>query len=146
MKFEATPEQQAKLAKLVEFFEGQKDGTELPWLLIESETGVPMDDKGRDMARQALRKTKGHGSYGSVRGEGVILASPTNALGIVNEHGRRVGGAIKRWGKTVENTRQRFLEAMSREDQQQLLGRVAFVGALKTMAAGCSVKQLKAGK
>jgi hypothetical protein len=143
MKFEATPEQQAKLAKLTEYFSQQDDGSELSWDHIAFETGIEMDHKGRNMVRAVLQKIRGRGGYQSVRGEGIILSAPHNALGIVNEHGRRVGRAIKNWSKTVENARDRYLEQMSNEDKQQILARVAFVGALKTMASGCVPKRLK---
>ena len=151
MKFESTPEQHEKITKLTEFFGSQKEGVELPWMLIGSSeanggSGVPMDYKGRSMARAVLVKTRGRSGYRSVRGEGVILTAPDTAMLVVNEGGRRVGRAIKNWGKTVEDARERHIDRMCNEDKQQLIARLAFVGALKTMAPSCTVKRLGTGK
>ena len=143
MRFKSTPEQQVRIAKLNEFFAKQEDGSELSWNHITYETGIEMDERGRNMVRLVLRKLRGRGGYASVRGEGIILSAPHNSLGIVNEHGRRVGRAIRNWSKTVENARDRYLDQMTNEDKQQILARVAFVGALKTMAVGCIPKQLR---
>jgi hypothetical protein len=143
MRFEATPEQQARLAKLTEYFSQQDDGAELSWDQIAFDTGVEMDSKGRNMVRSVIQKVRGHGGYASIRGEGVVLSAADNVLGIVNEHGRRVGRTIVNWNKTLKNASDRYLDQMSNEDKQQILARVAFVGALKTMASGCIPKRLK---
>jgi len=138
MKFQSTPEQQAVRAKLTEYFEKQLDGAELSWLLIEHDTGIKMDTGGRNMVRDVLDKLRGKGSSReSVRGEGVILSSPSNAMKIVDECGRRVGNAIKGWGRAVENVHQRFADRMNSDDRRRLSERMGFVGALRGYAMGC---------
>ena len=144
MNFESTPEQQARKAKLVEYFTGQKDGAELSWLRIEHDTKIEMNQAGRNLVRDVLDHLRGRGSRESVRGEGIILSSPSNAMRIVDDMGRRVGRSIKGWAKAVENARERFAERMSADDQRRLAERSGFIGAMRGFAAGCtSPKRLK---
>ena len=147
MKFESTPEQQARKAKLTEYLEAQKDGAELSWLRIEHDTKIVMDQAGRSLVRDVLDHLRGKGSRESVRGEGVILSSPSNAMKIVDDMGRRVGRSIRGWAKAVENARARFAERMSVDDQRRLAERSGFIGAMRGFAAGCTQpKRLKEGK
>jgi hypothetical protein len=139
MKFESTPEQQETRRKLTAYAEKHEDGAELTWLRIEHDAKVVMDAKGRSMFTRCLTSLRGRGGYESIRGEGVRLSSPDTALAICNNEGRRVGRTIKNWTRTVDATRERHFDEMTRDDQQQLLARVATAGALRSLAAGCPV-------
>lgn len=110
--------------KIQAFLEKQKPGVEVSYKRIEHESGVRMDARGKQYLRSALRRAKIESS--TIIGEGIVLADPDNAMGIVAHKLKRIDGAVRRGERSHKNIQEQFFESMSPEEQRKIL----FVGAV----------------
>lgn len=136
----STPEREKQLATLIEYFGGRSDGDELTWLAIEHETGVPMNETGKQLARSALRKNAR--PYEAVRGIGVRLSAPQSALSIMGSRFLRIDNSVRRADKTRQQLTERHLEQMPSQDQQKMLTLAAFFGTVRAFAKEASKRVL----
>lgn len=143
MEKPSIPQHESEIAKIAEFFVPLPDGEDISWLRIEHETGVSMNVKGpgRSFARRALRRLKR--PYEPVRGEGLRLSSPDNAMTIVRGRFIRIDGAVRIADRTQQELQKRHLPLMSTQDQQRMLVAAGFFGAIRTIAKETSTKILK---
>ena len=143
MKLTSQPEIEAKIARLVDYFDGLADGEEILWIRIEADTGISMDvaGKGRDYARKALRRLKR--PYESIPKEGIRLSSPETAMTIVNKGFTRIDGAVRVADRTQRQLQERHLEKMSPQDQQKMIVSAGFFGAVRAFAKQASAKLLR---
>lgn len=140
----AIPEREAAVAALADYFAGMPDGEYVAWLRIEAETSQSMalTGPGRDDVRRALRRLRR--PYEPVRGDGVRLSAPDNAISIVRGRFVRIDGAVRVADRTQQQLRERHLEQMTPDDQRTMLLTAGLFGAIRAMVRENSVKILKA--
>jgi hypothetical protein len=143
MRFQSIPEKQALVTKLTEFFDTCKDGDEVSWMRIEADTAIPMraGDPGRGLARLALKRARR--PYEAIRGVGIRLSSPSNAIAIVRGRFCRIDGAVRIADKTQRELQRRHLDQMTPGDQQRMIVAAGFFGAIRSIAKETSTKLLK---
>lgn len=144
MKFKSSiPEIELKVEKLRSYFEQAADGEEISWMRVEADTQISMDLKGngRDLARRALLKLKR--PYEAVRGVGVRLSSPENAIAILKGRFVRIDTAVLRADKTQQRLTDRHLEQMTPRDQRAMIIAAGFFGAVRTIANQAKTQLLK---
>jgi hypothetical protein len=141
---QAICEREADIARLKDYFAGMPDGEYVAWLRIEAETGVSMafPGNGRNDARRALRRLKR--PYEAIRGDGVKLSAPDNAISIVRGRFVRIDGDVRIADKTQQQLRARHLDQMSADDQRTMIITAGFFGAIRTLVKENSTKILKA--
>lgn len=139
----AIPEREASVAKLADYFAGMQDGEFISWLRIEADTGQPMvlTGPGRNDVRRALRRIKR--PYEAVRGEGVRLSAPENAMTIVRGRFVRIDGAVRIADRTQRQLQERHLDKMNPAEQQKMIMLAGFFGAIRVMVKENTVKILK---
>lgn len=139
----AIPEREADIARLRDYFAGMSDGEYVSWLRIESETGISMrfGGHGRGDVRRALRKLKR--PYEAIRGDGVKLSAPDNAINIVRGRFVRIDGAVRVADRVQQQLRERHLDQMSVQDQRTMIMTAGFFGAIRTLVKENSTKILK---
>lgn len=135
------PEREAQVAKLAEYFAGLPDGEEVLWIRIEADAGVKMSTTGKALARLALNKIKRE--YVPVRGDGIRLSSPDNAMEIMGGRFIRIDNAVRRADRTRSRIAERHFEHMTKQDQQKMLTLAGFFGAVRTFAKEAQAKLLK---
>ena len=138
---ESIPERQAQLTKVAEFLTSLPDGEEVSWLRIESDTSVRMDSAGKALVRQALKRIKR--PYAPVRGQGLQLSGPSNALTIMHGGFVRIDNAVRSADKTRAQLSTRHLEQLTPPDQQRMLMLAGFFGAVRTYAKEARTKLIR---
>lgn len=118
--------------KLQEFLEAQAPGADLPYMRIEAETGVRMDDTGKARMRQALRRS--HLESATKYAEGIKLASADFSMPILGMRMTRIDKAVRRADRTQKNLQTQFYEAMSDADKKKVLFAGAVFGAIRLAA------------
>ena len=136
--WQASPEREAAADALRDFLVGRPDGEELPWLLIESATGIKMDAGGKNLVRIALRRLKR--PYVAERGTGIRLSSAALALGISRSKFSRLDGALEIADKTQRELSSRHLAQMSGEEQRKMIMLAGFFGMVRSIARETSVE------
>lgn len=137
--FKTNPEVAKILKTLTEYIDGQPDGEDLPWIRIEADTGVKMDNFGKTMLRRALRRRP----YEAIRGVGVRLSCPQTALVIAQSKLVAVDNSVRRADKTQQELQARHLSQMATGDQQRMLLLASFFGAIRTVAKNATVRVFK---
>jgi hypothetical protein len=135
------PEIEAIVAKLAEYFASLPDGEEVRWIRIEADTDVKMDARGKELARRALKRAKR--PYEAVRGDGLRLSSPENAITIARGKLLRIDGAVKVADNTQRELQKRHLPQMSPDDQRKMLMVAGLFGAIRTIAKETTTAMLK---
>ena len=128
--------------KIQEFLEEKEPGTFIKFSEIQSETQIPMNNKGKGYLRTALNRMKTE--YIPVRSIGIILASPDNSMAIVNGKIIRIDNATKRANKTHKRIVNDFYEKLSENDKK----RADFVGAVLAIIRqdASGIKKLISGR
>ena len=126
--FDPNEQRQADIATLREVIDNTKDGAVLSWVELEQMSGVRMDARGRGLFRVAMRKNKR--AYKALRGAGVELSSPRNAVTILRQMDGRIGGAVRRATKVDGHIQGRHLEQLDARDRAEVLMRSSLRGAL----------------
>lgn len=123
---------QEDIQTLSAFFGAQADGDYLPWFKIETDTGIKMDLRGKNLARTALRKIKR--PYLTVKGEGVRLSAPDNAIEIMGERFKRIDGSVRRADRTRSHLSDRHMHELDEgaAHTMETLGR--FFGTIRAVA------------
>lgn len=136
------PETEGKVAALALWFGEQPDGQEITWKQIEAATGIKMTIRHREYARRALRRIKR--PYEPVRGDGIILSSPTNTMRIISRKFIRIDNSVRRAGTTQAQLAERHFEHLDAEDKQRMLTLSGFFGAVRAFASQAKAKILQA--
>lgn len=103
------------------FLKTRLPGEELTYFFIESETGVPMDVKGKGYLRSALRRLKL--PFETFKGQGVRLLCADNATRIVAHKTIKIDNATKRAEKTtLQVIHHDSFEQVSDENKQRING------------------------
>lgn len=133
MSFPRTNAQRQKdVAALVAFFEAREDGEEVLWIAIEHQAGVPMDEHGKGLAREALRKIGR--PYEALRGEGVRLSAPETSTRIMSRSFTRIDNSVRRAERTRKHLASRHLLAMTEIDKQKMTVLAGFFGTVRAFA------------
>lgn len=107
-------------------------GEKVLYATIQKETGVPMNDRGKQFMRTALNRL--HLEYTCIHGQGIELCSPVNATGIIAHKVIRIDKAVKRAGKTTKRVTTQFYDKLSDVDKQHVNVVASIFGALQGYA------------
>lgn len=129
-----TPNEQRRedLKKLREFIATLGDGQRVSWVEVTQKTGVFMNDRGKDLARLALRQQRR--PYEPIPGAGFEMSSPENGVTIVNSKTRRFVSALDVARETTEQVSGRHLDAMTADKKSALIQRSAVFATLALSA------------
>lgn len=136
--FETTQENAARQARVTAYLETLQDGEEVPWIRFEADLNITMDDAGRNIVRDALRKAKR--PYESIRGEGIRLSSPERAMAILGQRFVRIDNTVRSADRTQRALQARHLESMKPSEQQKMLAAAGFFGTIRAFAADARKK------
>ena len=117
--------------KLYNYFRGLSPGTELSYCQIENDTGIKMDEIGKNHMRTALNKAKIE--YDLIWGYGIVLAQPDNVIKILNTKLIKIDNAVKKADKTNKNLGVFYSELPPHEQKQVLMVGAVF-GAIRVAA------------
>lgn len=118
--------------RIQQFLEQQKPGTELSYLKIHNETGINMDEKGKQRLRSALKRAKLE--YSTIQGSGIKLADSKSTMPILTGKILKIDRAVKRAEKTHKNLEEKFFSSLSKDEQQKILYVGAVFGAIRVAA------------
>lgn len=147
MTFKRTNEKREEaIAKLAEYVTPMKDGEELPWIRIEADTGIKMDQDGRDLFRAALRRI-GRQDYERQIGVGVRLSTADTTLQIMGAKVKSAYEAAKRVEKAGKRLEERHRDQFTAAQAQGLQLVRATIGALRAVVSSSrDVAKLPAGQ
>jgi len=128
----ANLKRQQDIASLRNFFEVQMDGDDVLWVKIEHETGVAMNEHGRALAREALRKLRR--PYIPIRGDGIRLSAPDNALDIMGSRFKAIDRKVRHADTTRTQLSDRHMPAMDEVTQQKMNALAGFFGTVRAIA------------
>ena len=134
MKIEKKAEVQLALEKLGDLINRTPDGTTLSWVEIEQKTGVKMDQHGRHLFHRA--RAKAGREHLPLRGSGVVLSEPKNAVDVVRLRDRRIAGAARRANRADARIQHRHIQELNPQDREEVLMRSALRGALISGSKG----------
>jgi len=97
------------------YLKNLNSGDKIPYAILEKETKVKMDNRGKQFMRSAMRRLKLE--YTCIRGIGIELCSAINATGIIAHKVIGIDKAVKRANKTTKNVINQFDEQLSNEDR-----------------------------
>lgn len=123
---------QQDVAALVAFFAKQADGDVITWLRIEHESAVEMNNRGRALARAALRKVGR--PYIPIMGEGLTLSSPDNSLDIMGARFKSIDRGVRRADRTRKQLSTRHLDEMTETNQHKMGALAEFFGTIRSIA------------
>jgi hypothetical protein len=104
--------------KLEETLRSFKAGEFIPYKILESLSGVRMDNKGKGYLRTALNRLKLE--YSPVIGQGIQLASAENAISIVSKRVIRIDNSVKRAEKTTKRVTNQFYDKLTEHEQRNV--------------------------
>jgi hypothetical protein len=138
---QSIPEREKQVGELIEYFRSAPNGAEVAWSQIAAETGIAMTTLGRSLVRRALKKLKR--PYAAVRGVGVTLSAPSNALTIMSSRFIRIDSAVRRADTTREQLAERHFDQLETRDQNRMLTLAGFFGAVRAFASDAKSKILQ---
>lgn len=121
-----------KVLILQNYIENQKDGAEISYITIEHETGVNMDQRGKQTLRRSIKRAKKE--FSTIYNYGIKLASPETALSILSNKIIRIDNSVKRAEKTQLNLKKQFFHQLTAEEKKQILFAGAVFGAIRVAA------------
>ena len=117
---------------LTDFLKTQKAGSDLSYVAIEHDTGVTMDNKGKQLLRGALKRL--HLEASCRHGYGIVLADPSLVMPILSNKISRIDKAVKRGDRAHRNLQEQFFASLNPEEQKQILFAGAVFGAIRLAA------------
>jgi len=105
------------------------DGQTVLFEVIQKETGVKMDERGKTYMRTALKRLKRE--YSSIIGSGIELACPENTISIVGHAVRKIDNSVKRGEKKTKNLSNQFYDDLSNEEKKALNFLSAMFGGIR---------------
>ena len=114
-----------------DFIETAPLGATIPYLTIESQTGVKMNTQGKQKLRSACNSL--HIEYTCIRGDGIVLMSPENADQMVSHRLIRIDNAVRRGEKTT-NRAMKHINEMPEETRRKTLFAASVFGAIRASA------------
>jgi len=122
----------ADTLKLQAFIEGRKPGDEITFVTVEEVTGVKMDLSGRAKLRTAIKRAKRE--YSALKGEGVKLADAGMVMPLLASSLIKIDRSVKRGSKRQKTLQSQFFDALSPEEQHNILFCGAVFGAIRIAA------------
>jgi len=126
--------------RLAIYFGAQTDGEEVTWRRIEHETNIVMNPTGRALAWRALKRCKR--PYVALRGVGIRLSAPDNAMEIMASRFVRIDNRVRDADKTRAILTTRHLDAMPEHDKKRMLTLAGFFGAVRAFATEAKARLL----
>jgi hypothetical protein len=114
---------------LQEYLEKQKAGASLSYLKIAQDTGVEMDERGKQYLRTALHRAKLE-STTEIK-YGITLADKDNAMEIITHKLNKVDRSVRRGERTHKNIQEKFFDSLPLEKQKEILYLGAVFGAIR---------------
>jgi len=118
--------------QLQSYIEMKKPGDVISFLKIEKDTGIKMDERGKQHLRSALHRAKIE--YSSIRSYGVKLADPETTMGILSHRLTKIDKSVKRADKTQKNLQQKFFSELPVQEQRDILYIGSVFGAISAAA------------
>ena len=118
--------------KIERFLDTKKPGDTISYDEIAHETGVEMTNDGKAKLRSALRRLKVE--YSPVRGYGIRMADAGLVMPLLSNKIVRIDRAVKRADRTQKNLQVQFFEALTPDEQRQVLFAGAVFGAIRVAA------------
>jgi hypothetical protein len=134
--FKSDQIRQTEISKVQIVLQALADGATISWVELEQQSGIkmhPSDAPGRNYARCAMHRLKR--PYETLRGVGLRMSAPTNAITIAHGKFARIDGALRVADKTNHHLTTRHLEKMAPEEQRKLIIMGGFFGAVRAMAS-----------
>ena len=121
-----------KTLKLQEYLKDKKEGTEISYNRIQSDTGVTMDDRGKSYVRTAFKRL--NKVYSVIKGYGIKVADSTDTMPILVNKLTKIDKAVKRADKTQKTLESQFFDQLNPNEQKQILYLGAVFGAIRVAA------------
>lgn len=118
--------------KIERFLETKNPGEAIGYDELAMETGVEMSIEGKAKLRTALKRLRLE--YSPIHGCGIRLADAGLVMPLLSNRIVRIDRAVKRADKTQKNLQVQFFEALSPEEQRQVLFAGAVFGAIRVAA------------
>jgi hypothetical protein len=99
---------------------------------LEAVSGVKMDAKGRGYLKTALNKLKL--PYEAIRGKGLRLVCPDNALNIVAHKIIKIDNSVKKAEKTTKQVRDKTFDKLNMKEQEQITFLTAWFGSVRAFS------------
>jgi hypothetical protein len=118
--------------KLETYIGTKKDGDELSFFQIETETKIKMNERGKNFLRTALKRAKRE--YSSIHGHGIKLANASLVVPILSHKFKKIDRAVHRADKSHRNLQEQFFDQLDPVHQKQVLFAGAVFGAIRIAA------------
>jgi len=118
--------------KIQEFLMKCKAGEEISYDKLQHETGVEMDNSGKQKITSALRRAKLE--HSTIRGYGIKLADAKSTMPILSNKVIKIDRAVRRAEKTHKNLEIQFFSSLNKDEQQKVLYIGAVFGAIRVAA------------
>jgi hypothetical protein len=116
------------------FLKTCKPGEKIPYLVLEKETNVKMDTRGKAFLRSAMRRLRLE--YSCIRGHGIELCSPKNATSIIAYKIIGVDRSVRRAHKTTRHVSDQFYHQLADDDKRQVAIAQSILSPIMTYAKG----------
>lgn len=118
--------------KIEAFLKTLNSGQKVSYAEIEKESGVTMNNRGKQFMRSALHRLKVE--YSCIRGQGIELCDEINATSMIADKVVKVDKAVKRAEKTTKHVTNQFYNKLSEDDKQHVNVVAAIFGSLRAYA------------
>jgi len=115
--------------KLQSIMENFHPGDELSFNNIEHDSGVKMNERGKQYLRTACKRAKIE--YSSIRGVGIKLADPRTTMQILSHRLIKVDNSVKRADKSHKNLQEKFFSQLTIKEQKDRLYIGSVFGAIR---------------
>lgn len=121
-----------KTLKLQEYIKRFALGQELSYLRIATDTGIRMDEKGKQYLRTAFKRARI--IYSVIIGKGIKIAESKDTMPILVNKLGKIDRAVRRADKTQKSLQEQFFETLTPQEQKELLYIGAVFGAIRVAA------------
>lgn len=104
--------------KIENILKTSKPGEFITYRNLETVSGVRMDNRGKGYLRTALNRLKLE--YSPVKGEGIQLCSPDNAIAIVSKRVVKIDNSVRRAEKTTKRVTSQFYDKLNEHEQRNV--------------------------
>ena len=118
--------------KLQAYLEKQKPGSEISYQKIDHDTGVKMNQRGKQYLRSALHRAKLE--HSCMHGYGIKLADPETTMPIMTHKLMKIDRAVRRADRSHRNLQEQFFMSLSEQEQRELLMIGSVFGAIRVAA------------
>ena len=115
--------------KIEAYLKTLNPGQKVSYKEIESESGVTMNDRGKQFMRSALNRLKIE--YSCIRGNGIELCDEISATGMIARRVIKIDSAVRRADKTTKRVTTQFYSKLSENDKQHVNVVASIFGAIR---------------